>query len=127
LTGIKNRITWCWISFFRNWSTYTDRMTLKSCGLGNGKSCVVNYPRAQQIEHKMDICDVRFDYAKQRAFYEMVESEGDSHESQFVIQASHWTGGEHEWGSHTRKTCDEVSFKRLRAATPTKRLPTSVA
>jgi Inorganic pyrophosphatase len=35
-------------------------MTLKSCGLGNGKSCVVNYPRAQQIEHKMDICDVNF-------------------------------------------------------------------
>jgi len=62
-----------------------------------------------------------------RAFYEMVESEGDSRESLFVIQASHWAGGQHEWGSHTRKTCDAVSFKRLRRATPTKRLPTSVA
>jgi hypothetical protein len=28
-----------------------------------------------------------------RAFYEKVESEGDSRESPFVIQASHWTGG----------------------------------
>jgi hypothetical protein len=62
-----------------------------------------------------------------RAFYEMAESQGDSRESEFVIQASHWTGGQHGWGSHTRKICDEVSFKRLRAATPTKRLPTSVA
>src|SRR5215831_18812715 len=49
-----------------------------------------------------------------RAFCEKVESRWDSRESVFVIQASHWTGGQHEWGSHIRMTCDAVSFKRLR-------------
>ena len=31
-----------------------------------------------------------------RAFCEKVESRWDSRESVFVIQASHWTGGQHE-------------------------------
>ena len=33
---------------------------------------------------------------------------GDSHKSRIVIQASHWTGGQHGWGSHIRKICDKV-------------------
>src|SRR5262249_5641643 len=62
-----------------------------------------------------------------RAFHEMVESERDSRESLFVIQASNWTGGQHGWGSHTQTTCDEALFYRLRRATPMKRPPSSLA
>ena len=57
-----------------------------------------------------------------RAFCEKVESRWDSRESVFVIQASHWTGGQHEWGSHIRMTCDAVSFKRLRLVIRTRKL-----
>jgi PAS domain S-box-containing protein len=62
-----------------------------------------------------------------RAFYEIVESHGDSRESIFVIQASHWIGGQHGWGSHFRMTYDAASFKQSRRVTPTRRLPISVA
>ena len=57
-----------------------------------------------------------------RAFCEKVESRWDSRESVFVIQASHWSGGQHEWGSHIRMTCDAVSFKRLRLVIRTRKL-----
>ena|SRR5215471_5636044 len=60
--------------------------------------------------------------ATTRAFCEKVESRWDSRESVFVIQASHWTGGQHEWGSHIRMTCDAASFKRLRLVIRTRKL-----
>jgi hypothetical protein len=59
--------------------------------------------------------------ATSRAFCEKVESRWDSRESVFVIQASHWTGGQHEWGSHIRMTCDAASFKRLRLVIRTRK------
>src|SRR5262249_30355594 len=68
-------------------------------------------------------CTVRWGRASPaRAFCEKVESRWDSRESVFVIQASHWTGGQHEWGSHIRMTCDAASLKRLRLVIRTRKL-----